>query len=254
MFFQDVTVFLAAQNGQIHWSKHFLNSDIYLWEGLTIPQAWSLGVELSFYLVAPFFLNLRSRWLVLVAFCTLTAKMAALSALHLGDPWTYRFFPFELGYFLLGALAFRYRGWVDHLTPRSIEKYCVYLLAVGFAAFRVPVNLSTLEYPLALACVLPFMFRVTSELKVDRLLGELSYPFYIFHLLAFEVATKVTLEWLHWSNNSVAWVGLGLTLAASVIALALELRFIEPWRVPKAAPQPRAESQEESPQAAVTVK
>jgi len=231
MLFQDVAMFFAAHSGQIHWSANFRNSEIPLWQGLAIPQAWSLGVELSFYLVAPFILNLRSRWLILGSFCSLAAKLIAIKALHLADPWIYRFFPFEIGYFLLGALAFRYRSKLDRLVPERIEKYCVYALAIGFAAVRIPMHLAFLPYPMAFACVLPFMFRVTSGMKADRMLGELSYPFYIFHRFALGVAGSVTLHWWHGSENSIAWVGLVLALFLSAIGLALELRFIEPWRV-----------------------
>jgi peptidoglycan/LPS O-acetylase OafA/YrhL len=243
MIFQDATMFFSAHAGQIHWSGNFRNSDVYLFQGLAIPQAWSLGVELSFYLLAPFLLTLRSRWLILGVCCSLAAKVVLIRTLHLGDPWTYRFFPFELGYFLLGALSFRYRNALDRLVPKSIEKYFVYLLAIGFAALLVPVTLATLTYPLLLACVLPFMFRVTSGLKADRLIGELSYPFYIFHLFAITLAAQAVSEWWHGSNDSVAWVALALTLVLSMLGLAVELRWIDPWRVPKAATEQNRRAQ-----------
>jgi peptidoglycan/LPS O-acetylase OafA/YrhL len=231
MFFQDLVVFFAIHGRQIHWSGNFFNSDAPLYLGLAIPQAWSLGIELSFYFIAPYLLNLRSRWLILGACCSLAAKLIAIEALHLGDPWTYRFFPFELGYFLVGALAFRYRSWFDRPVPPRIGKYCVYPLAIAFTAVSVRVPLPTLVYPMAIACILPFMFRMTSELRADRLIGDLSYPFYIFHLFALTLSAHVTQLWWSWPRDSLAWVGLGLTLALSAIGLALEIRFVEPWRV-----------------------
>jgi peptidoglycan/LPS O-acetylase OafA/YrhL len=231
MLFQDVTMFLASHNGQVHWSENFVNSEVPLWQGLAISPAWSLGIELSFYLMAPYLLNLRSRWLIIGSCFGLTIKVLAIRTLHLGDPWTFRFFPFEIGYFLIGALAFRYRSSLDCFVPRHIGKYCVYPLAIAFAVFRLPKHLATLAYPAALACALPFMFRMTSGLKADRLIGELSYPFYIFHMFALVLSAGVVRHWLHWSEDSIAWVGLGLTLALSAIGLVLEIRFIEPWRV-----------------------
>jgi peptidoglycan/LPS O-acetylase OafA/YrhL len=233
ILFQDWILFFAVHSGEIHWSENFANSEIPLWQGLAIPQAWSLGIELSFYFVAPYLLNLRSRWLILGACCSLSAKVIVIRALHLGDPWTYRFFPFELGYFLLGALAYRYRSACDHLVSERVEKYWywAYLLVMGFAAVRAPMPLATLVYPMALACALPFLFKMTSRRKADRLIGELSYPFYIFHGFALTLAGFVTRQWWHGSEESIAWVGLGLTLVLSAIGLALEFRFIEPWRV-----------------------
>lgn len=247
VFFQDTTMFLAARNGLIHWSANFRNSDIPLWQGLTIPQAWSLGIELNFYLVAPYLLRLRSRWLLLGACLGLAVKVIAIKSMGLGDPWTYRFFPFELGYFLLGALAFRYRHLLDCVVSERIAKRCVYPLVILFTGARMslPIDLSTIVYPIALACFLPLLFRTTSALKADRWIGELSYPFYIFHYLSLAWAEVIVGRWLHTSTNSVAWIGLSLTLTLSAIALALETHFIEPWRARFAAPRDQSIIREE---------
>jgi peptidoglycan/LPS O-acetylase OafA/YrhL len=237
-------MFFAVHDRLIDWSANFWNSDMPLWQGLTVPQAWSLGIELNFYFVAPYLLRLRSRWLLIGSCCGLTVKVVTIKALHLGDPWTYRFFPFELGYFILGALAFRYRHVLDVLVPERIAKYVVYPLVIVFAVARVPVHLPTLVYPFALACLLPFLFRTTSGFKTDRLIGELSYPFYIFHYFSLAFAGSIVAHWLHTSANSVAWIGLSLTLLLSVVALALETHFIEPWRGRFAAPVIRPEPAE----------
>lgn len=241
IFFQDITMFLAVHNGQVHWSSNFWKSDALLYRGLTVPPAWTLGIELSFYLIAPYVLRLRSRWLLIGACLSLAAKVIAVRALHLGDPWTARFFPFELGYFLLGALAFRYRHSLDGIVPGHIARYCVYPLVFVFVAVRIPVPLPTLVYPITLASVLPLLFRTTSGLKTDRLIGELSYPFYIFHYFLIGCARFIAGHWLHGSESSVAWIGLTLTLPLSAVALALETRFIEPWRARLAAPPARPE-------------
>jgi peptidoglycan/LPS O-acetylase OafA/YrhL len=240
ILFQDVTMFLAAHHEQIQWSAQFHNSDVLLWKGLAVFQAWSLGIELSFYLIAPYLLNLPSRWLILGAIFSLATKAVVIWAFSLGDPWTYRFFPFELGSFLLGALAFRYRSAVEHLLPKRMERYCAYPLAIAIAAIRVPVPLAHVVYPLALACVLPYLFRMTSGHKEDRLIGELSYPFYIFHVFALRLARGMYHHhWIPWSYDSVAWVGLGMALVLSAIGLIVEMRFIEPWRNRFAEPRHR---------------
>jgi peptidoglycan/LPS O-acetylase OafA/YrhL len=245
MVFQDVTMFFAAHGSAIHWSGNFRNSDVLLYRGLTVPPAWSLGIELSFYFLAPYLLKLRSHWLLLASCLGLALKVVAIQSLHLGDPWTYRFFPFELGYFLLGALAFRYRHTLENLLPnllpKHIAQYFVYPFVIVFAALRVPVPLPTLVYPLVLAAALPFLFRVTASLKTDRWIGELSYPFYVFHYFLAGCARFIAAHWLHTSGSSVAWIALSLTLPLSVIALTLETRFIEPWRSRLATPATKPE-------------
>lgn len=231
ILFQDVTMFLATSGGVVHWTSNFGQSDVMLWTGLTIPPAWSLGIELSFYIIAPFVLGWRSSWLALFAFCALTAKMAVLGTLKLPDPWTYRFFPFEVGYFMLGALAFRYRetlSFSGFLQVRS-EKYWAYLIVAAIATCRIPVPFPTLVYPGGLALVLPFLFRVTGKLKRDRLIGELSYPFYIFHWFGLVLGMQV-LRYFNASMLFHAWTSLFVTVFLSCTALALDNRFIEPWR------------------------
>ena len=77
------------------------------------PVAWSLGLELTFYLLVPFLIP-RPRLLVAVLFASLFARYATYS--HMGwqanSPdysliWSYRFFPFELALFALGSLSYQ---------------------------------------------------------------------------------------------------------------------------------------------------
>jgi peptidoglycan/LPS O-acetylase OafA/YrhL len=155
--------------------------------------------------------------------------VALVHRLHLGDPWTYRFFPFELGYFLVGALAYRNRAKLDWFLPSKSGKYLSYAIALVFTVLSIAVPLATLVYPLTLGLLIPSMFRVTAADHVDRMIGELSYPFYIFHLTALTVMAGVKHYW--WpSGPSSAWTGLILALVLSGIGLAIETRYIEPWR------------------------
>jgi peptidoglycan/LPS O-acetylase OafA/YrhL len=244
ILFQDLTNFIAVNNGQIHWASNFHNSDILIYKGLTVPPAWSLGVELSFYFLAPYLLKLRSRWLIIGTSLGLAVKVITIAVLHLDGGWLFRFFPFELGYFVLGALAFRYRHSLDGIIPEQIARYCVYPLVIAVAVARVPVPLATVVYPIAVACIVPFVFRMTCGLKIDRLIGELSYPFYIVHYFLIGCARFIAGHLLHTSENSVVWIALSLTLPLSVIALALETRYIEPWRRRLAAPEAKPEPAE----------
>ena len=154
--------------------------------------------------------------------------MAFLRKFHLEDPWGYRFFPFELGYFLFGALAYRYRAKMDWIIPKKFGMPILYALVILLVMFRLPLHLPTLTYPLTLALLLPAMFRTSATNKTDRMVGELSYPFYIYHLFALTMAEE--LQRRVSARLDVAWVGLALTLLLSVATLALETRYVEPWR------------------------
>ncbi len=214
----------------MQWSANYRNTDVDLWMGLAIPQAWSLGVEITFYLAAPFLLTLRSRWLALAIFCSLVAKLIAITALHLDDdPWNCRFFPFELGYFLLGAVAFRYARRLNEAGTGHFPTFPLYALAVGLVIFSAPSILSTFLYPAIMACLLPSLFKATSGIRLDRYLGELSYPFYIFHVFAIQIGNSINRH-LPFGSETAAWIGLALTLVLAAFGLVLELLFIEPWR------------------------
>lgn len=232
MLFQDATMFLAVRAGGIHWSQNFQLSDIPLWKGLLVPQAWSLGIELGFYIVAPYLLTRRTRWLLLAACLCLAVKLYFLHALLFDDPWTYRFFPFELGYFLLGALAFRFRGLFEPLVTRKIERhwYLAYVAVIAFTTLQIAGPIARDAYPFAAALLLAPLFKLTSQQKVDRLIGEASYPFYIFHMSALLVAGVAAKHWFNGSSMAVAWIGLVLTAAAAALGLTFELWYVEPWR------------------------
>ncbi|WYX21057.1 acyltransferase family protein [Achromobacter xylosoxidans] len=102
---QDWPMFFGIEQGGLAFTGSFAHSEVPLYQGLLVPQAWTLGVEMSFYLVAPFVLHSPRRLLVLlVASLALRAALIA-SGIGLGDPWTYRFFPTELALFLLGSLS-----------------------------------------------------------------------------------------------------------------------------------------------------
>ena len=77
-------------------------------EYLLVSPIWSVSLELVFYIFAPFLIKRTTRTLSFVIVVLLFAR-AVIHLLGVNeDPWTYRFFPFELPIFLLGILLFRF--------------------------------------------------------------------------------------------------------------------------------------------------
>lgn len=188
LFGQDWIMFTAVHDGAIGLSTNFRESEIEVWKGLLVPQAWTLGVELSFYLVAPLILHRR----VLLIGLLLGSLVLRGVLIKLGfggiDPWTYRFFPTELALFLIGALSHqllapRYARLpatrLDRASVVATAGIGVYIAVFAALPMR---SLQTLLLLGGFVLVLPLLFRFQSRHRWDRWIGELSYPIYIAHL------------------------------------------------------------------------
>ena len=186
---QDWIMFLGVDNQNLIWTANFRASDVQLWHGLLVPQAWTLGVELSFYLVAPFIL--KRRIVLIGALVASVAARASLYAVGLGDadPWSYRFFPAELSLFLLGALAHQVALPLARKLPGTVLAPAV---VAGTAALLVLIAGYTV-FPggwykryaalMGMAGLLPFAFLFQQRFRLDSRIGDLSYPIYIGHML-----------------------------------------------------------------------
>jgi len=230
IFLQDLGGVLAVRDGQAVFTWDRNASEIYVWSALAITQAWSLGVELLFYLVAPFLLTGSDRRLLFWFALGIVVKAAAFQLL--GGDLPYRMFPFVLMDFLGGALAYRYRFALVRLLGRTtrIAAYAVMLTIVaGLPSSLTSAQVSWLAVVLTIFAV-PALFDATKTNGVDAQLGEFSYPFYIFHVLCLDMVGYV-LQRLGVANGVVlVSSALGATLFVSFILVRLELRFLEPWR------------------------
>ena len=70
LFGQDWIMFTGVRDGTFQFVTDFRQSEVAVHSGLLVPQAWTLGVELSFYLIAPFLL-VRKNLIVSILICSL---------------------------------------------------------------------------------------------------------------------------------------------------------------------------------------
>jgi peptidoglycan/LPS O-acetylase OafA/YrhL len=205
------------------------------WQFLLVPQAWTIALELAFYALAPLLVRRHALWLAVGVLASLGLRVWLMRHFQVRhDPWTYRFFPTELAMFLAGAFAFRAhrslaaRGW---LRPSACAMATLLLLGL-IAGYRLlPGWCCSAPYgvPLLAAVttvLLPWVFHGTRESRVDRAIGELSYPVYLVHYLFVFVAGAVAWPWLDRHRGVVLLV---VTLAAAwllwrTVGLPLETR------------------------------
>ena len=147
------------------------------------PQAWTLGVELSFYLIAPFLL-VRKNLIVSILICSLILRVYLIQ-IGIGnkDPWTYRFFPTELALFLLGACSHQFLRPFYERNNLNTDKFTTFITLGIFLYcaffFLLPYKLlNTLLLITLFIAALPYLFKFQSRSSWDRKVGELSYPIY----------------------------------------------------------------------------
>jgi len=184
LFGQDWVVLLHTTVRGLEFVRNF-NPQLSTF--LLDAPAWSLGIELSFYILAPCLLRRATlKPLVAVLLLSLSVKLALFAIGFRGDPWSYRFFPSELFLFLLGALAFRLSEPLMQLgkqmrSRRGIPTLFVFSLVIFFHAVQVPQLFREAVLYAALFFFLPTIFAETSRIPLDRYVGDLSYPLYIVH-------------------------------------------------------------------------
>jgi peptidoglycan/LPS O-acetylase OafA/YrhL len=236
LFFQDWIMFSGVEENKLVFTINFLNSEVDLYEGLLVPQAWTLGLELTFYLLAPFIL-FRKKILIALLLSSLLLRIYLISiGLGTQDPWTYRFFPTELALFLLGALAHQVLLpiYQKNLNKTQLEKYSkisTYFLVLLTLVFSfIPIN--EIKKSFALFCVflllMPLIFIFQSNRKWDKEIGKLSYPIYISHILvidvfSFFISKIVPTENLDILGKSVSLDKISLGLSAVIFSIGLAI-------------------------------
>lgn len=191
LFLQDSIMFVGVDDNQLVFLKDSSNSDALLYKGLLIPQAWTLGVELDFYLLAPIVLTRRK---TLITLLTLSISLRAyLIYLGLGthDPWTYRFFPTELAFFILGAISHQVflPFFRKIFSEEDLEKYSVFstyvLILITLVFWVIPIQelLKTALLFSGFLLFMPLTFLFQDKRNWDKWIGNLSYPIYICHML-----------------------------------------------------------------------
>lgn len=145
IWLQDVVMFLGLNpdTGQLYFTRDFRQSVPQLHTFLLVPQAWTIAVELTFYLAAPFVVRRRLRAIAGLLAASLVLRLVLYRTGFNHDPWTYRFFPAEVAFFLGGVLAYRlYRAIEPWITGmRAVAVACwlgVIAFTIGFAFCDFP--------------------------------------------------------------------------------------------------------------------
>lgn len=213
--------FLARQPGLLDWLANLtiIPLNFYMYSGqdafTLLPPAWSLGVELQFYLLVPLLLG-RPRWAVVMALASLAVFCAAQTGWLNTDIFGYRLLVGVGFVFIAGALFNQPQAWARALLTSlwvASMAYACWLLGWGEHA---PYNI---EVALGLALGIPALSvlqRVRFQgvwARIQRRAGELSYGLFLLHFPAIWILQLLGISgpqtaWAVWLLSAgLAWAG-----------------------------------------------
>lgn len=261
LFFQDWVMFIKHDAGEaLMFTSGFGYSEHPLWHYLWIPQAWSVGVELTFYSVAPYLVrrisNRQLVWLIVVSLAARLFCYAQLGLAH--DPWTYRFFPFEIVQFSYGIAGCRLlqkfpRGFgrlteASERLARHLGRVYFPLLVAGLvfclwlqlrachllcsASGKLIQGGGELAYLMSLSgwiVIIPVLFAITGRMKTDRFIGELSYPIYLLHYTIILICGG-GLRVMGLDRSQLGVTAAGVCIVAAILLQTWVLQPVEAWR------------------------
>jgi peptidoglycan/LPS O-acetylase OafA/YrhL len=198
LFGSDLILFAEQMPSGIgfQFTPYFPQESQQLWQGLMIPQAWSLPLELSFYLLAPFLL--KSKKLMIFTFCfSIGSRILTMHLFGDQNPFWNRFFPNELMYFQLGIISyFAYRE-ITRKSKKAIRLplilvyFLLAMMVLEYFKFINKYSLGTIPilniqnykflFILMLVFIMPILFLLTKSSKFDRTLGDCSFIVYLLH-------------------------------------------------------------------------
>jgi peptidoglycan/LPS O-acetylase OafA/YrhL len=193
-----------------------------------VQQSWTLQLELLFYLVAPFFVK-RSVFFLVIFIC-----LAKLVTQVIPFPYNQTLlcnFTYSLVFFLAGVISYKF---YTLLKERQIARNKLLLIFIGFIFITFSfdylsllLHLSFWFYFLGVGLTIPFIFLLTQRSRLDQFLGNLSYPFYISHLIFIKILYNTPLK----DNNLLfSFTALALSLIASIAIFLLVEKPIDYYR------------------------
>ncbi len=162
------------------------------WQHMLVPQAWSLSMELYFYLLAPFILRRNVCWICLFFVLSLGLRLSILWKHPEYDLLVRRCFPAELCLFLVGSLSYLLFTKIRESRNRDLLGVISWITLLAVLTYYEKIDG---QYALGLLAFtgficIPFVFSLTRDRRLDRFLGNISYPIYIVHFLIIALLEK----------------------------------------------------------------
>lgn len=192
-----------------------------------LGQAWTLSLELTFYLLVPFILTRKHKTVIALCGLTLLFKFALYYFGYAYKNYNIQvaFFPTALSMFLLGAISQQIiYPWLQNKSTFFLQKTTqAWILGmIIYVVFLFPrIGSYDLKYELFIflaACSLPFLFCYFRQSAFDRFIGDLSFPVYMTHFFCIDLIGHFKLV------NSI-YIGYWAVIISTIVSIFL-VRFI----------------------------
>jgi len=220
--------FSIDESGGLVWDTNGplpVDDTVVGWQGLFVPQAWSLSMELMFYALAPFLARAGWKWIAAICVASIALRLSGAFLPVEYSLWQGRFFPTALFMFLLGMLAHKALPFANAL-PKAVG-YIIALAVLTFIVAFPPLGWTDMRLRWVVyaifALTTPFIFAAFKDNALDRWIGDLSYPIYMTQLLVIGLV-------LSFNPPFGMWIGILGTLALSVLVLLLIDHPLDRWR------------------------
>lgn len=178
---------------------------------LIVNPAWTLQIELIFYLLVPFLTIIKKNFLLYVFLYVIFFYGIAEPFLLIPQQTLIHSFLNYFLFFLLGMCSYRYV--YKHLKKPKIKKLpiLVFIFFLGFISFYQVLPgkildkslLMSLAYYVAFALSIPYIFSLTKKSVIDRFIGELSYPVYITHMIFVKILFSLHIPSIPYLNSLI---------------------------------------------------
>lgn len=228
IFGQDALFFIRAE--PLGFMNNFYTQSA-LDRAIIVPPAWSLSLELMFYLIAPFLVKIKNKTLFCLILAGLFFRIGLYYLLNenMRDAWLYRFFLAELIFFLVGIASFRLYKFISNINANKVVLASISIIFFLFLGFYDAIPLYSIPkkflFFTLLAVALPMIFALTKTSKFDRYIGDLSYPVYLSHVLIGSIILPLKISNEFWGIKTAI-----ISLAVSVILLYFVVRPIDAFR------------------------
>ncbi|EDM34749.1 Predicted acyltransferase [Pedobacter sp. BAL39] len=227
----DLTFLLGITNGKLFFTGNFLRSDPNVYQFAFNSIAWTVGVEMLFYLIAPFIL--RKRLIIPVALLAGSLILRIyLSANGMpGHPWDYMFFPTQIMFFMAGFISYHLYVRMKKYPANDLLLKCSFgLMLIALVLYSYLFANTYIKQAIFFALItllIPGTFMLTRNSKIDRYFGNLSYPIYISQMLIINITR---------ANSFPKIFGFGFTTLVIVIIFSILLerylsRKVEEFKV-----------------------